>query len=42
MTEINYDCDKASKAHKEWADRHNADEAIVLLSSFDVNSSVGD
>ena len=28
--------------HQDWADRNNADEVIVLLSSFDVDSSGGD
>ncbi len=32
----------ARKTIKDWADRNNADEVIVLLSSFDVDSSGGD
>lgn len=42
LTEIYYAGDETSKAHQEWADRHNADETIVLLSSFDVDFSGGD
>ena len=42
LTEIYYAGDDESKAHQEWADRHNAEEVIVLLSSFDVDSSGGD
>ena len=34
--------DDSSKDHQDWADRNNADEVIVLLSSFDVDSSGGD
>lgn len=36
LTEIYYAGDKASTDHQEWAQRHNADETLVLLSSFDV------
>lgn len=42
LTEIYYAGDDISKASQEWADRNNADEAIVLLSSFYVDSSGGD
>lgn len=42
LTEIYYAGDDRSMAYQEWADRHNADEAIVLLSSFNVDSSGGD
>ena len=42
LTEIYYAGDDISKAHQDWADRNNADDAIVLLSSFDVDSSGGD
>ena len=42
LTEIYYAGDDISKAHQDWADRNNADEVIVLLSSFDVDSSGGD
>ena len=42
LTEIYYAGDKTSAAHSEWADRYDADEAIVLTSSFAVDSSGGD
>lgn len=42
LKEIYYAGDEASKNHQDWADRSNADEVIVLLSSFDVDSSGGD
>ena len=42
LTEIHYAGDDTSKDHQDWADRNNADEVIVLLSSFDVDSSGGD
>ena len=42
LTEIYYAGDDSSKDHQDWADRNNADEFIVLLSSFDVDSSGGD
>ena len=42
LTEIYYAGDETSKAHQEWADRYDADEVIVLLSSFDVDASGGD
>ncbi len=42
LTEIYYAGDDCTKDHKDWADRNNADEVIVLLSSFDVDSSGGD
>lgn len=41
LTEIYYAGDESSKAHQDWADRNEADEVIVLLSSFDVDSSGG-
>jgi len=41
LTEIYYAGDDCTKDHKDWADRNNADEVIVLLSSFDVDSSGG-
>lgn len=31
-----------SKVNQDWADRNDADEVMVLLSSFDVDSSGGD
>ncbi len=41
LTEIYYAGDEISKNYQDWADRNNADEVIVLLSSFDVDSSGG-
>ncbi len=41
LTEIYYAGDDCTKDYKDWADRNNADEVIVLLSSFDVDSSGG-
>lgn len=42
LTEIRYAGDEITKEHQEWSERNNADEVIVLLSSFDVDSSGGD
>ena len=42
LTEIYYAGDETTAAYQAWADRNNADEVIVLLSSFDVDSSGGD
>ncbi len=42
LTEIYYAGDDRSKDHQEWADRNNADEVLVLLSSFSVDASGGD
>lgn len=42
LTEIYYAGDEKSKVHQDWATRNGADEVIVLLSSFDVDSSGGD
>ena len=42
LTEIYYAGDNFVKDYQDWADRNNADEVIVLLSSFDVDSSGGD
>ena len=42
LTEITYAGDEVSLEHRQWAERHNADEVIVLISSFDVDSSGGD
>lgn len=42
LTEIYYAGDEESADCQDWADRYNADEVIVLLSSFDVDSSGGD
>lgn len=42
LTEIYYAGDEYSKGFQDWADRNNADEVIVLLSSFDVAASGAD
>lgn len=42
LTEIYYAGDDSSKEWQDCADRNNADEVIVLLSSFYVDSSGGD
>ena len=42
LTEISYSGDVNSSIYQDWADRNDADEVIVLLSSFDVDSSGGD
>ena len=42
LNEIYYAGDSMSKDYQDWADRNNADEVIVLLSSFEVDSSGGD
>ena len=42
LTEITYAGDDVTAAHGEWAERHDANEAIVLISSFNVDSSGGD
>lgn len=42
LNEIYYAGDDSSAEHQECADRNDADEVIVLLSSFYVDSSGGD
>lgn len=42
LKEIYYAGDEISKEYQDWADRNDANEVIVLLSSFDVDSSGGD
>ena len=42
LTEITYAGDDKTISHVEWAERNNADEVIVLTSSFDVDASGGD
>ncbi|MGI6145722.1 MAG: hypothetical protein GX092_06515 [Clostridia bacterium] len=42
LKEIYYAGDETSRHYQDWADRNGADEVIVLLSSFDVDSSGGD
>jgi hypothetical protein len=39
LTEIYYAGDEVSSESQSWAERHDADEVIVLLSSFDVDDS---
>lgn len=41
LTEIYYAGDDVSAEYRDWAERHNADEVIVLLSSFDTDSPAG-
>lgn len=41
LTEISYAGDETTQAHQDWADRNNADEVIVLISTFDVDASGG-
>ena len=42
LKEITYAGDEKTLAHQQWDERHDADEVIVLISSFDVDSSGGD
>lgn len=42
LNEIYYAGDSALEDYREWADRNDADEVIVLLSSFEVDSTGGD
>lgn len=42
LTEITYAGDDISQNHTDWAERNNADDVIVLKSSFDVGASGGD
>ena len=42
LKEIYYAGDDSSIAYQDWAERNDTDEVIVLLSSFDVDSSGGD
>ena len=42
LTKMYYPGDTYSDEFIEWAEQYNADEAIVILSSFDVDSSGGD
>lgn len=42
MEEIYYVGDETSSHYQDWADRNDVDEVIILLSSFDVDSSGGD
>lgn len=42
LTKLYYSGDAHADEFDEWAEQYNADEAIVILSSFDVDSSGGD
>jgi len=42
LKEIYYAGDDITQGYQDWADRNDADEVIVLLSSFDVDGSGGD
>ncbi len=42
LTEIRYAGDDSADAYVDWAQQFDADEAIVLYSSFDVDDSGGD
>ena len=42
LKEIYYAGDDISKDYQDWADRNNADEVIVLLSSYYVGPNGGD
>jgi hypothetical protein len=42
LTEISYAGDETTENYKDWAERNNADEVIVLVSSFDVAASGAD
>lgn len=42
LTEITYASDEISGEYINWAERNDADDVIVLISSFDVDSSGGD
>ncbi|MBR6527712.1 MAG: hypothetical protein IKT45_07175 [Lachnospiraceae bacterium] len=42
LREITYAGDEKTLAHAEWAERHDADDVIVLISTFDVDGSGGD
>lgn len=42
LREITYAGDEKTLAHAEWAERHDADDVCVLISTFDVDESGGD
>ena len=42
LTKLYYPGDTYADEFNKWAEQYDADEAIVLLSSFDVDSSGGD
>lgn len=42
LTQLCYAGDEAEDAFDQWANQYNSDQAIILVSSFDVGSSGGD
>ncbi len=42
LTEVYYAGDEVTRANQSFADDNSADQVIILLSSFDVDSSGGD
>ena len=42
LKEITYAGDSKSLDYQDWAERNHADDVIVLISSFDVDSTGGD
>ena len=42
LREIQYAGDDSYKEFEEWAEQYDAEQAIILISSFDVDSSGGD
>ena len=42
LKEIQYIGDQAERSFDEWAEQYHADSAIILTSTFDVDSSGGD
>ena len=42
LKEIQYIGDQARESFEEWAEQYHADSAIILISTFDVDSSGGD
>lgn len=42
LTDLWYDEDISISAAAEWAKQYEADESIILVSNFNVNSSGGD
>lgn len=42
LKEIRYIGDEAKDSFSEWAEQYDADNAIILLSTFDVDASGGD
>ena len=42
LKEIQYIGDEKAESFREWAEQYDADEAIILTSTFDVDASGGD